>query len=68
MKNTIDTIKKVFEMGGHELRFVYPHFNNIKKKIRRKSKDPFERLYKDLKRETDQYLRTAISKNRLKND
>jgi hypothetical protein len=43
-------------------------FKNLKKKIWRKSNDPFERLYKDLKRETDQYLRTTISKNRLKDD
>jgi hypothetical protein len=41
---------------------------NLKKMFRRKSKDPFERLYKDLKRETDQYLRTTLAKNRKNND
>jgi hypothetical protein len=41
---------------------------NLKNKLRRKSNNPFERLYKDLKRETDQYLRTVISQNRLKDD
>jgi hypothetical protein len=41
---------------------------NLKKMFGRKSKDPFEKIYKDLKRETDKYLQTEITKSRISND
>jgi hypothetical protein len=43
-------------------------FQSIKWIIKRKQMDPFDRIFEDLKRETEKYLRNTIIKNRGSDD